>query len=359
LAQKLLSKNKTRFPPINKRQGTAWKNQVIPGYTGYMSGIGQGTASLMGTYENCRRQANDAATKRVFGTTFEKERAQSMSPNAMYRAADPRVKTNSKNRSSINWGDSRDVQFTTMNSMQYLPHGALTETSDEHDLSDLKPVERRKLYRTAIDRVGQKGAQAVENAMKSKLTQRTAGGPGSLRSAFKYFDRDGSGTIDLHEFFKVLEFMGLTFSEDQVIALFGSYDEENAEGELDYNLFVERVMQGDGVAAPHYSSPAVADRFRRMGKAPSIKIGQDKLKVARLDVKRIFDKYDFDKSNTIDKKEMAAMLHAIGVTSISPDDVEMIIRRLDSNKSGVIEFDEFWNWFQNDSTTHDVLQLRY
>merc|ERR1711968_83295 len=126
----------------------------------------------------------------------------------------------------------------------------------------------------------------VEQAMKAKLSQRTAGGPGSLRSAFKYFDRDGSGTIDLHEFFKVLEFMGLTFSEDQVVALFGTYDEENAEGELDYNLFVERVMQGDGVAVPDYVSIAVADRFRRMGRAPSIKIGQDKLKVARLDVKR-------------------------------------------------------------------------
>jgi len=195
--------------------------------------------------------------------------------------------------------------------------------------------------------------------MKSKLTQRTAGGPGSLRSAFKYFDRDGSGTIDLHEFFKVLEFMGLTFSEDQVIALFGTYDDEDAVGELDYNLFVDRVMQGDGVQTTDYVSIAVADRFKRMGKAPSIKIGQDKLKVARLDVKRIFDKFDFDKSNTIDVKEMFAMLQCVGVTSFASGDVQRIVDELDANKSGVVEFDEFWRWFMADESTKAVLKLRY
>ena len=88
--------------------------------------------------------------------------------------------------------------------------------TQEHDISEMEPDERRAMYGQALNRVGEMGAKAVEDAMKSKLTQKTAGGPGSLRSAFKYFDRDGSGTIDLHEFFKVLEFMGLTFSEDQV-----------------------------------------------------------------------------------------------------------------------------------------------
>jgi len=62
--------------------------------------------------------------------------------------------------------------------------------------------ELQGFYKQALSRVGELGARAVEDAMKSKLTQRTSGGPGSLRSAFKYFDRDGSGTIDLHEFFK-------------------------------------------------------------------------------------------------------------------------------------------------------------
>merc|ERR1711977_305729 len=125
-----------------------------------------------------------------------------------------------------------------MNTMQYLPHGTLVQESDNRNYENLSTDERRRMYRRAFNRVGAEMTSVVERAMKSKLTQRTAGGAG-LRSAFKYFDRDGSGTIDLAEFFKVLEFMGLTFTEDQVISLFGTYDDENAEGELDYNLFVE------------------------------------------------------------------------------------------------------------------------
>lgn len=354
-------KNKSPSPhivPMGTRM-MAHKNDVIPGYTGYMEHMRQGTASLMGTYENCRKQASKYTGNLRYGQSFSAARAHSISPNAMYGTANPRMKTNSKNRSSIAWGDDRDIQFTTMNSMYYIPHGDLTQGSQEHDMSDMTSEERRKVYKTSLSRVGQQGASAVENAMKAKLGQRTGGGSGALRSAFKYFDRDGSGSIDLHEFFKVIEFMGLTFSEDQVIALFGLYDDDHAEGELDYNLFVERVMQGDGLVSQDASSLLVAHRNMRMGKAPSIKIGQDKLKVARLDVKRIFDRFDFDKSNTIDHKEMAAMLQMVGLTNMSPKSIQALINQLDTNNNGVIEFDEFWAWFQGSNETKDVMKNKY
>jgi len=333
------------------------KTGVIPGYTGYMQHMRQGTASLMGTYENCRKRASEYG-KPMPGASFDPLRSRSISPNAMYKGADPRFKTNSKNKSSISWGDDRDVQFTSMYAMQYQPHGKIIQKNTEHDISEMSCDDRRKLYATALRRVGQDAASAVEFAMKSKLAQRTAGGPGSLRSAFKYFDRDGSGTIDLHEFFKVLEFIGFTFSEDQVIALFGQYDEKDAAGELDYNAFVLRVLSGDGVAAPIYTSSAVADRFRRFGKAPSIKIGQDQFQVAKMDVKRIFDKYDYDKSGAIDKKEMSAMVLACGL-KLTQDDVASAMKALDKDKSGVVEFGEFWNWFQRSDKGTATLMHKY
>jgi len=337
---------------------SSWKAEVIPGYTGYMQGIGQGTASLMGTYENCRKKATDATVKSRFGSSFNPERSHSLSPNAMYRGANPRMKTNSKNRSSIMWGDDRDLQWTTMNSMQYLPHGELTQGGDDHDISGMTQAERRKLYAQAQARVGAEGIKIVEAAMTEKLSQRSSSG--SLRSAFKYFDRDGSGTIDLVEFFKVLEFMGLTFDEHQVIALFGHFDRDNAEGELDYNLFVERVMM-NSAAGPNadYVSHAVADRTKRLGKAVCVKIGQDSTKVARMDVKRIFSAFDFDKNDAIDKKEMGALLHAIGVTGMSKLEINAIVSRLDKSKTGMVEFDEFWKWFQEDNKTAGVLHARY
>jgi len=104
----------------------------------------------------------------------------------------------------------------------------------------MSPDERRAMYGQALNRVGDMGAKAVEEAVQKKLTQKTAGGPGSLRSAFKYFDRDGSGTIDLHEFFKVLEFMGLTFSEDQVNPYHTQHKRER-ERERERETFLESV----------------------------------------------------------------------------------------------------------------------
>lgn len=106
--------------------------------------------------------------------------------------------------------------------------------------------------------------------------------------------------------------MGLTFSHDQVVALFGQYDDEEAAGELDYNLFVSRVMIQEAVPMDYVSAIA-AEKSKRLSKAVSTKIGQDSVKVARLDIKRVFDKYDFDKSGTIDAKELGALLKMLGV----------------------------------------------
>lgn len=280
--------------------------------------------------------------------------------------------------------------------MYYIPHAAICDPgTGEHDTSKMSKRERRSFYQGSLSRVGELGARAVEDAMKSKLTQRTVGGPGSLRSAFKYFDRDGSGTIDLHEFFKVifvpitklesflillapsefplnvvltsllatskvLEFMGLTFSEDQVIALFGTYDEDDL-GALDYHTFIQSVMSEDTHKPNEFQSQAMAERAVKRVRPPVMKIGQDPYKVARMDVKRVFDSYDYDKSNSIDKKELAAMLYAAGVKGLTEDDITSILHTLDSNKSGVIDFDEFWDWFRSadNKKTSKLLKQRY
>jgi len=175
--------------------------------------------------------------------------ARSLSPNDYYRVADPRFKTNSKNKSSIVWGDLRDVQFKTMNGTNYCPPPDTQLAPALFDMEGLSPDEIKAMYTRATQRVGKEGVRMVERAMMSKLQQRTAGGQGGLRSAFKYFDRDASGTIDLNEFFKVLEFIGFTFGEDQVVALFGHYDRE-CQGELDYYAFIHRVLDGNAAGGP-------------------------------------------------------------------------------------------------------------
>ena len=100
-------KRGTVRPKVLARQGTAIKEDVIPGYTGYMQNMRQGTASiagsflaalsfalsmthhtsLTGTYENCRKAAyalhHPVGTMSRFGRSFNPKRSVSLSPNEM------------------------------------------------------------------------------------------------------------------------------------------------------------------------------------------------------------------------------------------------------------------------------------
>lgn len=275
--------------------------------------------------------------------------ARSLSPNDYYRVADPRFKTNSKNKSSIVWGDLRDVQFKTMNGTNYCPPPDTQLAPALFDMEGLSPDEIKAMYTRATQRVGKEGVRMVERAMMSKLQQRTAGGQGGLRSAFKYFDRDASGTIDLNEFFKVLEFIGFTFGEDQVVALFGHYDRE-CQGELDYYAFIHRVLDGNAAGGP-----GMGGKNRRYGAGGplSYKIGANVGKLVRWDVKRVFDKYDFDKNGTIDPKEFTQLLNGLGLY-YHEDRVNAIQQSIDTNRNGTIDFEEFYKWFTNESERTDL-----
>lgn len=60
----------------------------------------------------------------------------------------------------------------------------------------------------------------------------------------RYFDRDGSGGIDLSEFSHALVLMGFQFTDIQTLALFARYDQD-ASGFVDYREFVNKVMECD------------------------------------------------------------------------------------------------------------------
>ena len=72
---------------------------------------------------------------------------------------------------------------------------------------------------------------------------RSTGGAFAIRKAFKLFDADGSGDIDPDEFKLAMLSFGLTFTDRQVLALFGSYDDD-CSGALDYYEFLDKAIPG-------------------------------------------------------------------------------------------------------------------
>merc|ERR1712166_1590623 len=163
---------------------------------------------------------------------------------------------------------------------------------------------------------------------------------------------DKSGYIDLDEWFKVIELVGCSYNEDQLVALFGHYD-VNCEGQLDYNSFIQRVVNGANPIPPRSEFKmfnVAKGKDRRYGAGPPLtyKIGQSVNKLVRWDVKRAFDKFDFEKAGWIEPREMPLLMVALGM-HLNPSMVDTCLREMDSNCNGKIEFDEFFNWFEKEA----------
>ena len=72
-------------------------------------------------------------------------------------------------------------------------------------------------------------------------TQETVDQTAEMREAFKIFDRDGNGYIDLKEMKTVITRMGEPFTDKEADELFKSADIDG-DGKLDYDEFVKMIM---------------------------------------------------------------------------------------------------------------------
>ena len=96
----------------------------------------------------------------------------------------------------------------------------------------------------------------VEQQLRDALFSRTTvhiGEQRILKAAFTKFDKDASGEVDIHEFIKALEYIGLHTAEhglpgeggnprDVVEALFRRYDLDGS-GTIDYDEFCNAILK--------------------------------------------------------------------------------------------------------------------
>jgi len=268
------------------------------------------------------------------------------------------------NYSCVQLGDER-VSFKKSLSQDAYRLDIEELESDKEDeegaLSSAKSSkERKEDYAEAIEVVGLNKIHEMEQMMRDKLQQRTKTGPFQLRKTFKYFDRDGSGGIDFSEFQLAMELMGFQFTEAQQLALFARYDEWCA-GEIDYNVFVERVMESDFKIVKQSSTSKkdldnmISSTFARSGHWGA-SIGEEEEdsdsdeeeidRFRRREVKKMFDVVDVDTSGYIDKTEMSDLLRNLG-KDYTREQLNEGFFAIDKDSSGHIEFHEFYNWFKS------------
>ena len=107
--------------------------------------------------------------------------------------------------------------------------------------------------KNVISTITNMSIQTAKNVIREKMRGRLQGGPAEIRRSFQFFDRDGSGTIDLEEFAEGLEkYCGLKFDDKFLRELMAEFDD--GSGEISYISFAELVMESSpddvGLASP-------------------------------------------------------------------------------------------------------------
>lgn len=330
----------------NQPEG-ARKRVYIPGYAGVVSRMNE---TIAGTFAQTSRDSHFLVYK---GCKPAMDQPTLPSPDCFYQQTpNPRVKTNAANRSNFHLGDERDWGFETLNEAFYkVP----TKIPPRHSSivpggRDCTKEELDKAYIVALTKIGVAGVKRLESSIRMKIEQRTSGGPMALRKAFKYFDSDASGDIDPDEFYAAMHAFGLEFTEDQVMALFGYYDVDR-DGGLSYYEFIDKVLGdgfgGDSNAQPEYvvlmAMPQPSNK-----EADKMRTTIPKELVVESEVRKVFDRYDTNKSGEIDIRELSQMVGSLGLR-ISREEINNAMLDLDLDKSGAISFEEFWQWWQRAS----------
>ena len=119
---------------------------------------------------------------------------------------------------------------------------------------------------------------------------------------FKYFDKDGDGTITGTELMLAMKRMGQNPSDDEIKSMIAEVD-ENGDNSIDFTEFITMMVRQQAV--------------------------------------EIFRNFDKDNSGTLSKTEVLNMLDTIFPKKFSIKDVEEKFSLIDANTDGCINYEEF------------------
>merc|ERR1719297_201644 len=130
-----------------------------------------------------------------------------------------------------------------------------------------------------------------------------------LRAAFKFFDKDGNGTVEPEEISEVMKVLGVNLTLEELTDIMSNLD-ENGDGVMDFNEF---VMMMD----------------RRMS-----------INSQRAEIEQTFKVFDKNGDGKITFDELKEVLTQLG-ENVTDKDVADMIKEADTNGDGVIDFEEF------------------
>ena len=137
--------------------------------------------------------------------------------------------------------------------------------------------------------------------------------------AFKLFDKDDDGNISVNEIYEVFQSLGIKqYTKKQVGEMLKAFDADD-NGELSLDEFIVLL--------------------RKKGGSKKGKLSYDE------ELKQAFAVFDVDGNGTISDEELASVMNALG-ENLTKADIDFMIKAVDINSDGEIDFDEFKKMMQ-------------
>ena len=240
----------------------------------------------------------------------------------------------------------RDVLFRFDIIMADKQFTELVATMDEDGDGSLSYQEFLKYFavgsehdKNVISTITNMSIKTAKDIIRDKMRGRLQGGPAEIRRSFQFFDRDGSGTIDLQEFASGLEkYCGLKFEDTFLRQLMAEFDD--GSGQISYLSFAELVMESSphdvGLASP--SRKIAPQRGRPLELILADIAGAAKKKGANL--LAVLAAFDDTGSGRITHDDFCKALLQIGLKLI-PVEQKLLLRGLDDRNRGEIDYREF------------------
>lgn len=163
-----------------------------------------------------------------------------------------------------------------------------------------------------------------------------------LKGIFDRFDRDRSGAIDASELGRLLEAFASGTGE-RLLAALARLDTAHPD-RVTWDEF--RTWWTEVVSAQHGAAKKAAKKPTARRSAP-VRAAADPDR-SESDLREIFARFDRNKNGTIEARELATLLEALG-RDPDDDDIRALFARFDTDKNGTISLDELAAWWEEES----------
>jgi Ca2+-binding EF-hand superfamily protein len=162
-----------------------------------------------------------------------------------------------------------------------------------------------------------------------------------LKTLFDRFDRDKSGAIDASEMGRLLEAFASGTGERLLEALAGLHTAHH-----DRVTWDEFKQWWTGVVTAQHDR-SKGGKGKKAAARPQVTAAPDD-EQSESDLREIFQRFDRNNSGSIDARELAGLLEALGKDP-DDDDLRAVLRRFDTDKNGRISFEELRVWWEEEA----------